>query len=65
MKPPRLVAGDDLSIADIAHFGWLWRRDFAGVSIADAPHVQRYVAELEARPAFQRGLARTMALAEG
>lgn len=61
----RFVAGDELSIADIAHFGWLWRRQFAEVSIEAAPNVQRYIAELEARPAFQRGIARTMALAEG
>jgi len=58
------VAGDQLSIADIAHFGWLWRREFAGVSIEGAPNVQRYIADLEARPAFQRAIKRTMALAE-
>lgn len=58
------VAGDTLTIADIAHFGWLWRREFAGVSIEAAPNVQRYIAQLEARPAFARGIARTMALAE-
>lgn len=61
----RFVAGDALSIADVAHYGWLWRRQFAEVSIDAAPNVQRYVAELEARPAFQRGIARTTALAEG
>lgn len=61
----RFVAGDELSIADVAHYGWLWRRQFAEVSIDAAPNVQRYVAELEARPAFQRGVARTTALAEG
>ncbi len=60
----RFIAGDELSIADIANYGWLWRRAFAEVSIEDAPNVQRYVTELEARPAFQRGIARTMALAE-
>ena len=60
----RFAAGEELSIADIAHFGWLWRREFAGVSIEAAPRVQRYVAELEARPAFQRGIARTAALAQ-
>jgi glutathione S-transferase len=59
------VAGDTLSIADIAHFGWLWRRQFAEVSVDGAPNVQRYIAALEARPAFQRGIARTMALADG
>jgi glutathione S-transferase len=61
----RFVAGDELSIADIAHYGWLWRRAFAEVSIDGASNVQRYIADLEARPAFQRGIARTMALAEG
>lgn len=61
----RFVAGDELSIADIAHFGWLWRRQFAEVSVEAAPNVRRYIEELEARPAFQRGIARTMALAEG
>ncbi|BAM90420.1 putative glutathionine S-transferase [Bradyrhizobium oligotrophicum S58] len=61
----RFVAGNALSIADIAHFGWLWRRQFAQVSIDAAPNVQRYIAELEARPAFQRGIARTIAMAEG
>jgi glutathione S-transferase len=59
----RYVAGDDLSIADIAHFGWLWRREFAGVTLAAAPHVQRWYDELEARPAFAAAVARTMALA--
>lgn len=59
----RFVAGDELSIADIAHYGWLWRRQFAEVTIDDAPNVQRYIAELETRPAFQRGIERTMALA--
>lgn len=61
----RFAAGDELSIADIAHFGWLWRRDFAGVNVDGAPHVQRYIAELEARPAFQCGIGRALALAQG
>jgi glutathione S-transferase len=58
------VAGDALTIADIAHFGWLWRRDFAGVSLQEAPNVRRYISDLEARPAFQRAIARTTALAQ-
>lgn len=60
----RFVAGAELSIADIAHFGWLWRREFAGVSVDGAPNVRRYIADLEARPAFQRAIHRTTALAE-
>ena len=58
------VAGDALSIADIAHFGWLWRRAFAEVSLDAAPNVARWYADLEARPAFQRGIERTAALAQ-
>jgi glutathione S-transferase len=57
------VAGDNLSIADIVHFGWLWRREFAGVELSGTSHVARWYGELEARPAFQRGIARTMTLA--
>ena len=56
------IAGSQLTIADIAHFGWLWRREFAGIDLSATPHVARYVAELEARPAFQRAIARCNAL---
>lgn len=59
----RYVAGDVLSIADIAHFGWMWRREFAGVSLDTAPHVQRWFDGLLARPAFARGIDRTLSLA--
>jgi glutathione S-transferase len=59
----RYVAGDTLSIADTAHFGWMWRREFAGVSLDTAPYVQRWLDELLARPAFARGIERTLSLA--
>jgi glutathione S-transferase len=59
----RFVAGEDFSIADIAHFGWLWRREFAGVSLDAFPNVQRWYDAVAARPAVQRGIARTTALA--
>lgn len=57
------VAGDEFTIADIAHFGWLWRRAFAEVDIAALPHLSRWVAATEARPAVQRAIARVEALA--
>jgi hypothetical protein len=57
------VAGDSLTIADIAHFGWLWRRAFAGFDFDATPNLARWYAELEARPAFQRGIDKTNALA--
>ena len=56
------VAGDSFTIADIAHFGWLWRRAFAEVDIAGLPHLSRWVAEVEARPAVVRAIARVEAL---
>ena len=58
----RFAAGDEFTIADIAHFGWLWRREFAGVGLEDAPNVARWYAEIEARPAVQRAIARVGAL---
>jgi len=58
----RFVAGDELTIADIAHFGWLWRREFAGVGFDDAPNIARWYAEVEARPAVQRAITRVNTL---
>lgn len=59
----RFVAGDELSIADIANFGWLWKREFVGVTFEATPNLARWFAELDARPAFQSAIAKTAALA--
>jgi len=56
-------AGEEFTIADIAHFGWIWRREFAGVSFDRRPNLARWYAAMEARPAVQRGIAATLALA--
>ena len=56
------AAGDAFTIADIAHFGWLWRRAFAGLSLDEAPHVARWFDAVAARPAVQRDVARVEAL---
>ncbi len=37
----RFVTGDDFSIADIAHFGWIWRRQFPDVTFDGRPHLAR------------------------
>jgi GST-like protein len=58
----RFAAGDAFTIADIAHFGWLWRREFAGVGLEAAPNVARWYAEVEQRPAVRRAIARVEAL---
>tara|TARA_R110000851_G_scaffold266497_8_gene418989 strand:+ start:780 stop:1403 length:624 start_codon:yes stop_codon:yes gene_type:complete len=57
-------AGNDYTIADIAHFGWFWRREFAGVGFDNRPNLARWYAAMEARPAVQRGVAATTALAD-
>ena len=56
------VAGDAFTVADIAHFGWLWRREFAGVCFETTPHVGRWYDALAARPAVRRAIERVNAL---
>ena len=52
------LAGGDYSIADIANFGWIWRREFAGIDFEETPHVARWYAAIEARPAITRAIAK-------
>ncbi|AIY41712.1 Glutathione S-transferase [Collimonas arenae] len=63
LKYHRYVAGDTYSIADIAHFGWIWRHQAVGVSLDKFPSVNRWYAEILARPAVVKAIEKTMALA--
>lgn len=56
------VAGDSFTIADIAHFGWLWRRQFPGLTLDVRPNLSRWYEEIASRPAVQRAIARVEAL---
>lgn len=47
---------DDYSIADIATFPWVRIHDWAGVSVEGLDNLLRWMAQLDARPAVQRGL---------
>lgn len=58
----KFAAGPDFSIADIVHFGWLWRRDFAGIDFEATPNIARWYEEISTRPAVQRALERVTAL---
>ncbi|AYD03947.1 glutathione S-transferase family protein [Neorhizobium sp. NCHU2750] len=58
------VAGNEFTIADIAHFGWLWRRQFPGLSLDDRPNLSRWYEVIASRPAVQRAIARVEALVE-
>jgi GST-like protein len=56
------AAGDTYSIADIAHFGWIWRRAFAGIDFSASPNVERWYSQVAQRPAVQRAIAKVEAL---
>jgi GSH-dependent disulfide-bond oxidoreductase len=56
------VAGDAFTIADIAHFGWLWRREFAGLDFTNTPNIARWYDVVAARPAVARAIERVTAL---
>ncbi|HVE52564.1 MAG TPA: glutathione S-transferase C-terminal domain-containing protein [Ramlibacter sp.] len=50
------IGGENYSIADIAVWPWLrnWRNQ--GVALEEHPHLARWFATVEARPAVQRGV---------
>ena len=48
---------DELSIADFAILGWVWRHERHKVDLADFPQVRRWYDAMMARPAVQRGFA--------
>lgn len=56
------VAGSEFTIADIAHFGWIWRRAFADIDLAHYPHVEAWYQRIASRPAVERALQRVNAL---
>lgn len=56
------VAGEAFTIADITHFGWLWRREFAGLDFATTPNIARWYDKIAARPAVMRAIERVAAL---
>jgi GST-like protein len=51
------VAGNDYSIADIAHWSWIHGHDWSGVSLDGLPYLAKWVERVAARPAVQRGRA--------
>ena len=57
------VAGDQYTIADIAHFGWIWRHQAFGANLALFPAVKRWHDEILSRPAVAAAITSTLALA--
>jgi glutathione S-transferase len=58
----KFVAGEEFTIADIVHFGWLWRRDFAGIDFEGRPNIARWYGEIDSRPAVKRAIEKVTAL---
>lgn len=56
------VAGETLTIADIAHWGWLWRASFLGLDLNSRRHVSRWYDELAGRRGFQAAVSGINAL---
>ena len=56
------VAGNEYTIADMAHFGWMWRSAFAGIDLVDYPHVKRWYDQVAGRPAVKVAISKLEAL---
>lgn len=56
------AAGFNFTIADIAHFGWIWRRAFANIELASYQNVQAWYERVASRPAVERAVQRVNAL---
>jgi GST-like protein len=50
------LAAGAYSIADIATYPWVARHDWQGASLADYPHVRRWLGAIGERPAVQKGM---------
>ena len=64
LKHGQFAAGEAYSIADIAHFGWVWRHQAVGATLDKFPSVARWYAEISARPAVITAINKTVALAQ-
>ena len=58
------AAGVEYSIADIAHFGWVWRHQAIGATLDKFPFVARWYEEMLTRPAVVTAIAKTVSLAQ-
>lgn len=56
------VTGEEFTIADIAHFGWMWRIQFPGLTLDGQPNLSRWYEAVAARPAVQQAIARAEAI---
>jgi hypothetical protein len=68
-NPPRLTCRlklpnqtPDAGSPAIVHFGWLWRREFAGMYFDKAPNLARWYGKISAHSAVHWAIERVNAL---
>ena len=49
------LVGDHISIADIAHWGWVASAGWAGIDIEEFPHLKAWEEKLAAREGVEKG----------
>jgi len=60
LRDVEYLAGE-YSLADVVNFGWIWRREFAGVDFSETPNVARWCASLEQRKSVTAAIAKLTA----
>jgi glutathione S-transferase/GST-like protein len=56
LRDHEYLAGD-YSIADVANWSWVRTHRWSGVAIGHLPNLQRWLDQIAARPAAQKGIA--------
>jgi GSH-dependent disulfide-bond oxidoreductase len=57
LSQTKYLAGDEYTIADVMNLPWLLLSKNQGIELTEFPHVARWMDELKARPAVEKGLA--------
>lgn len=61
LQQSEYLAGNDYSIADISTWTWARRADYANLEPTDYPNIQRWVEQIDSRPAVAAGLSKLAA----
>ena len=56
------VCGSDYTIADMAHFGWIWRTAFVGIELSEYPNVKTWYENILNRSAVQVAIQKIQTL---
>jgi glutathione S-transferase len=54
-KDGSYLVGDKVTIADIAHYGWIDAASWAGVDVAEFPNLKKWLDTMDKRPAVVKG----------